>query len=271
MDSYRIEETLLTLSDVGLRLGQRAILSHVDARVRNITRPGVEQGQVVAILGPSGIGKTQLFRVLAGLAKPDSGCVLLGPEQEPVERGSVGVVAQDYPLFEHHSVLGNLRLAARLAGLRSDAAERRCRQLLARFGLESHADRFPALLSGGQRQRAAIAQQLLRGSKLLLMDEPFSGLDLRMVREVCSLVREVSRQDELFTIVIVSHDIDAVLSVADTIWLLGRDSAQSRDDGARIVHTVDLMERGLAWQADARSLAGYGETKRELEARFLEL
>jgi NitT/TauT family transport system ATP-binding protein len=270
MSTYQLQETLLTLADVGLRLGGRAVLSHVNATVRNVTRPGVAQGQVVAILGRSGIGKTQLFRVLAGLTTPDSGGVLLGPEQRPVQRGSVGVVAQDYPLFEHHSVLENLRLAARLAGLRGEALEQRCRELLERFGLEAHAGCFPALLSGGQRQRAAIAQQLLRSNRLLLMDEPFSGLDLRMVHEVCALLREVSREDELFTIVLVSHDVDAVLSVSDTIWLLGRDQTQGDAEGARIVHVVDLMERGLAWHPDVRAAPGYAETKRELEARFLE-
>ncbi|HWA75413.1 MAG TPA: ATP-binding cassette domain-containing protein [Polyangiaceae bacterium] len=271
MACYRLEQTLLSLEDLNLRLGGRDILTGVNASIRNVTRPGVEQGQVVAILGPSGIGKTQLFRVLAGLQSPDSGRVLLGAEQRPVERGTVGVVAQDYPLFEHHSVLANLRLAARLAGLRGKEAEQRCRDLLARFRLEAQGDCYPAVLSGGQRQRAAIAQQLLRASRLLLLDEPFSGLDLRMVRETCALVREVSQQDELFTIVLVSHDIEAVLAVSDTVWLLGRSSNQPRDAGASIVHRLDLMERGLAWCPDVRDAPGYVETKRELERRFLEL
>lgn len=271
MASYRLEQTLLSLENVSLRLGDRSILEQVNACVRNVTRPGVKQGQVVAILGPSGIGKTQLFRVLAGLQSPDSGRVLLGSEQRPVERGTVGVVAQDYPLFEHHCVLANLRLAARLAGLRGEDAEQRCRDLLTRFRLEAQADCFPALLSGGQRQRAAIAQQLLRASRLLLLDEPFSGLDLRMVREACDLVREVSQQDELFTLVLVSHDIEAVLAVSDTVWLLGRGPKQARDAGASIVHHVDLMERGLAWHPDVRDAPTYLETKRELERRFLEL
>lgn len=266
---YRFEETLLTLEGVQLRLGERQILSDVSACVKNVTRPGVQQGQVVGVLGPSGVGKTQLFRLLSGLSRPDSGRVLVGPEQKPVERGSVGVVAQNYPLFAHYSLLDNLLVAGRLAGGSRAEVAQRAGELLERFGLSEHADRFPALLSGGQRQRAAIAQQLLRKSSLLLMDEPFSGLDLCMTREVCRLIREVSQHDELLTLVIVSHDIDAVLSVSDTIWLLGRDAQRQR--GARIVRSVDLMERGIAWRDDAHTTIAYAETRRELETSFLDL
>jgi polar amino acid transport system ATP-binding protein/sulfate transport system ATP-binding protein len=77
----------------------------------------MSQGQLVAILGPSGIGKTQLFRILAGLRAADSGQVLVGPEQKPVSAGKVGVVLQNYPLFDHRTLLGNLLVAGRAAGL----------------------------------------------------------------------------------------------------------------------------------------------------------
>lgn len=269
--SYQFKETLLTVQDVGLSFGERCVLAGVSAQVRNVTRPDVQQGQVIGILGPSGIGKTQLFRILSGLTRPDRGQVLLGPEQKPVERGAVGVVAQDYPLFAHYNVLDNLRLGAALSGAPSADCEARVRALLERFGLEQHAQQFPCLLSGGQRQRAAIAQQLLRKSPLLLMDEPFSGLDLRLVHRTCALIREVSQHDELLTLVIVSHDIEAILAVADTVWLLGREQPGQPNAPAKIVRELDLKERGIAWEPDVRATAAYAETRRELEARFLEL
>jgi polar amino acid transport system ATP-binding protein/sulfate transport system ATP-binding protein len=267
--TYELKETLVTLSDVCLNLGGRPILSQVSAEVRNVTRPGRLQGQVVAVLGPSGIGKTQLLRLLAGLGVPDRGRVLVGAKQEPVVRGEVGVVAQTYPLFEHRTLLSNLVLAAREAGLDGRAAREKSRQMLARFGLEAHASAYPVTLSGGQRQRAAIAQQLMRPKSLLLMDEPFSGLDPLMVKEVCRLINEVAALDEELTVIVVTHDIAAALAVADTLWLLGR----VRDErgvgrGARIVHTVDLMQRGLAWHPDVTHATGFDETKREVEARF---
>jgi NitT/TauT family transport system ATP-binding protein len=220
--TYELKETLLTLSNVCLSLGQHPILKDVCAQVRNVTRPGVLQGQVVAVLGPSGVGKTQLLRLLSGLIQPDRGRVLLGPEQQPVVRGQVGVVAQTYPLFEHRTLLQNLVVAARQHGLSTAEARQLGCGMLERFGLAEQAACYPATLSGGQRQRAAIAQQLLHPKPLLLMDEPFSGLDPLMVREVCRLINEVARRDEQLTILLVTHDICAALAVADTLWLLGR-------------------------------------------------
>src|SRR5437762_13974770 len=108
---YELKEILLTLEDLRLSLGGKTILGGVSACVRNVTRPGLLQGQIVGVLGPSGVGKTQLFRVLSGLTRPDQGRVLLGAKQEPVSSGQVGVVAQAYPLFEHYSVLENLIVA----------------------------------------------------------------------------------------------------------------------------------------------------------------
>jgi ABC-type nitrate/sulfonate/bicarbonate transport system ATPase subunit len=269
---YEFKETLLTLSKLRLSLGARPVLSDVCAEVRNVTRPGVLQGQVVAVLGPSGVGKTQLLRLISGLSLPDSGQVLVGPEQLPVSRGRVGVVAQQYPLLEHRTLLDNLVVAARQAGLSRDECRTKSRDLLARFGLEAHASAYPATLSGGQRQRAAIAQQLLRPKPLLLMDEPFSGLDPLMAREVCRLISEVSTRDEQLTILLVTHDISAALAVSDTLWLLGRVRDESgAAQGARIVQSFDLMERGLAWHPDVTQCPEFGCTRREVEARFDDL
>jgi NitT/TauT family transport system ATP-binding protein len=269
---YELKEPLLTLDDVGLNLAGRQILRGVNACVRNVTRPGVLQGQIVGVLGPSGVGKTQLFRLLAGLATPDQGRILIGAKQEPVARGNVGVVAQAYPLFEHYTVLENLLVAGRQHGLARPAARERADRMLTRFGLSDCASSYPATLSGGQRQRAAIAQQLLRPSPLLLMDEPFSGLDLAMVKEVCRMLSEVSTQSEELTIVIVTHDIPAALSVADTLWLLGRPhKAEGSAAGARIVHIIDLIERGLAWNPDVTHAPAFQTTQREIEGRFASL
>jgi len=269
---YELKEILLTLDDLGLSLGGKAILSGVSACVRNVTRPGVLQGQIVGVLGPSGVGKTQLFRLLSGLSHPDRGRVLVGAKQQPVARGDVGVVAQAYPLFEHYSVLDNLMVAARQHGLSKAEARTQANAMLARFALQECASAYPATLSGGQRQRVAIAQQLIRPKPLLLMDEPFSGLDLAMVREVCALLAEISLHNEELTTVIVTHDINAALSIADTLWLLGRPRAPGgKTEGARIVHTIDLMERGLAWHPDVMHAPEFESTKREVEQRFAAL
>src|SRR5262249_5311346 len=145
---------------------------------------------------------------------PDSGSVLIGEKLVPVQRGMVGVVAQNYPLFEHRTVAGNLELAARSAGLSRKDASEKAASYLKQFNLENHADSYPCQLSGGQRQRVAIAQQFLCSERLVLMDEPFSGLDLIAVDKVSRLICEVANSDELNTVIIVTHDVAAAVTVA---------------------------------------------------------
>src|SRR5205823_8209099 len=113
MPSYTYGKTLLKVDDVSLEYDGRPILKHVSAEIRDIICTDHVQGQVVGFLGPSGIGKTQLFRIIAGLNHPTSGQVLCGSAMAPVQPGMVGVVAQSYPLFENRTIFSNLMLAAR--------------------------------------------------------------------------------------------------------------------------------------------------------------
>jgi NitT/TauT family transport system ATP-binding protein len=271
--SYMLDQVLLTIKDVGVEFGGRVILRDVNAVIRDIVRPGMTQGQVVGFLGPSGIGKTQLLRVLAGLQEPTRGQVLVGEKQEPVTRGLVGVVGQSYPLFEHRTILGNLLLAGRQAGMSSAKAKEEAERYLKRFELERHAKLYPMQLSGGQRQRVAIAQQLMCSDHFLLMDEPFSGLDPIMSDHVARLIAEVAAMDELRTIVVVTHDIAAAVTVSDTLWLMGRDRDVSGNiiAGAKIQEEYNLIDRGLAWQADVASTHAFADCVREVRKRFASL
>jgi NitT/TauT family transport system ATP-binding protein len=271
--AYEYRDTLLKVSGVSVTLGGCPILRDVNLEVKDLYRHGYTQGQVVGLLGPSGMGKTTLFRILAGLMTPDTGTVLLEKECLPVERGKVGVVAQNYPLFEHRTVRGNLLVAGRAGGLNGAQSARRADELLQRFGLEAHARKYPAQLSGGQRQRVAIAQQFMGSEHLLLMDEPFSGLDLIAEQGVTEFIREVAQLDELNTIILVTHDVTAALQVADMIWLLGRDrDAQDQPiPGARIQATYNLAERGLAWRDKPPTTPEFLAVLGEIRNDFLRL
>ena len=262
------KEILLKLDGVNVTYDDHPILRDVHLEIKNLTRPGMTQGQVVGLLGPSGMGKTTLFRILAGLEEPDSGTVLVGQDLKPVQRGTVGVVAQNYPLFAHRTVKSNLQVAGRASGGRNAADK--ADKLLARFGLEEHAGKYPAQLSGGQRQRVAIAQQFMCSEGILLMDEPFSGLDLLAQERVLNFVSEMAAADELSTFILVTHDISAALQVCDTIWLLGRDRDASGEPipGARIQQSYDLIERGLCYQTDITTLPEYLQVRAEIRDAF---
>ena len=263
-------ETLLKVERVSVSYGPNAILRNLDLEIRNLHRPGKTQGQVVGLLGPSGVGKTTLFRVLAGLSAPDSGTVLVGDPPFPVRRGDAGVVAQHYPLFAHRKVLGNLIVAGRQAGTSAPEAEKQARALLKRFGLEDQADKYPSQLSGGQRQRVAIAQQFMCSEHFLLMDEPFSGLDLIALDNVIEFICEIAASDELKTLIIVTHDITSALQVSDTILLLGRerDAEGNVISGAHIRKSYNLVERGLAWQKGITTTTEFLALREEIRQEF---
>ncbi|HUJ61063.1 MAG TPA: ATP-binding cassette domain-containing protein, partial [Kofleriaceae bacterium] len=195
-------EVLFRAKDVSLRLGGNLILDKVNFEIKDRVRPDKTTGQIVALLGPSGVGKTQLLRLISGLNQPDTGAVT-GLHEHPIEAGTVGLVFQNYLLMRHRTVLGNLVTAGVMNGMSRDDARVAAAALLKRFGLGERAEYYPAQLSGGQRQRVAIAQQLVKQKLLLLMDEPFSGLDPAALVEVIRLLVQVRDMDELNTIVIV--------------------------------------------------------------------
>lgn len=262
-------ETLLSVQNVSLRLGGFPVLAGVNLEIKDRLRPGVTTGQLVGVLGPSGVGKTRLLRIIAGLDAPDTGSVH-GPKGAPLPQGSVGVVFQNYPLLRHRTIQGNLELAGRVGGLTSKAAAERSKYLLERFGLTARAKYYPAQLSGGQRQRVAIAQQLVCPRQLLLMDEPFSGLDPATLDEVIQLVIEVANLHELNTIAVVTHDIRAAMIVADTLFMLGRasDEKGQKIAGANVQASYDLVARGLAWQPDIERLPDFLPLEKEIKGRF---
>ena len=267
--NYELKDTLIRIQDVGISYGSNVVLSGLNAEVKDIVRPGCVTGQVIGILGPSGVGKTQLSRVLTGLMPPTTGKVTVGPSEAPVHAGLVGYVAQNYPLLRHRTILGNLEIAARRAGADAKKAEEKAMGYLKQFNLEDKWDKYPAELSGGQRQRIAIAQQLLCSEHFLILDEPTTGLDPISKDKVCDLIKTVSGMSEENTIFVVTHDIASILTIADHLWLLGRErDAKGASLGARIKYTYDLIERGLAWQPKPQELPAYGEVQREIRARF---
>ncbi len=178
------------------------------------------KGETLCIVGPSGSGKTTLLRLLAGLDRPDNGEIRMGPSawlhsgqglRLPPQRRSVGLVFQDYSLFPHMSLLKNVRYAARSMEM--------VENLLHTFGISHLRAKMPRHISGGERQRGALCQALARGPELLLLDEPFSALDLETRLGLRRVLRQV-QEDTPLCMVHVTHDLNEALFLGDRIIAL---------------------------------------------------
>jgi len=262
MTTYTKAEVILRVQNVNLSYEGKCILHDINFQVKNIIRPGLKQGQVISLIGRSGIGKTQLFKLLSGLQKPTSGSITIFENKE-VEAGDMGVIFQNYYLFEWRTIYQSLLMAARQNALLKGREKEAIENYAAQFDLKEHLHKYPQQLSGGQRQRASIIQQLLKGSDFLLLDEPFSGLDVCVLDKVVNLLLEVSLSDELKTLVIVSHDIATAVAISDTVFILGTDGPQQ---GATIKKEIDLIERELAWEKDIKKQKTFLDTVEEIKA-----
>ncbi len=182
----------------------------------------IPSGSLVALLGPSGGGKSTLLRVIAGLESPDSGTVSINGEDATSltpQRRNVGFVFQHYAAFKHLSVRRNVAFGLEIRKRPKAEVKKRVTELLELVHLEAFADRLPAQLSGGQRQRMALARALAVEPKVLLLDEPFGALDAQVRKELRTWLRRL--HDEMHvTTVFVTHDQEEAMEVADQIVVM---------------------------------------------------
>lgn len=179
----------------------------------------VQPSEIVGLLGPSGSGKSTLLRVVAGLHRPDSGHVWLDGRDVtdvPTHRRGVGMVFQDEQLFPHRSVAQNIEFGLRMAGQPQAQRHQRVAEVLALVGLEGVRRRPVTNLSGGERKRVALARSLAPDPRVLLLDEPLTGLDRvlhdRLVVDLTSILRAADT-----TALVVTHDRDEAAAIADRI------------------------------------------------------
>ncbi|HEY3803417.1 MAG TPA: amino acid ABC transporter ATP-binding protein [Kofleriaceae bacterium] len=209
---------------------------HGELEVLRGVTADVKRGETIAVVGPSGGGKSTLLRCLNYLEAFDDGeieiaGVTLRPNMDARRlhelRTKVGMVFQQFNLFPHLTALDNITLAPRVVKkLGASAAEARARELLARVGLGDRAGSYPHQLSGGQQQRVAIARALAQDPEVLLFDEPTSALDPEMRDEVLAVMRELAGT---MTMIVVTHEIQFAHDVASRVWLIDR--GKIADDG----------------------------------------
>jgi iron(III) transport system ATP-binding protein len=200
----------------------------------------VKDGELLTILGPSGCGKTTTLRMIAGLEEPSAGTITIADEvvtadgdgkfKQPEER-DVGIVFQDYALFPHLSVGENIAFG--LQEMEDVDADERVTELLELVDLEPHREKMPSQLSGGQQQRVALARSLAPEPDLLLLDEPFSNLDVRLRVEMREEVRKILKRAGV-TAISVTHDQEEALSISDRVAIMNDGAIAQIGDPAEV-------------------------------------
>ena len=182
----------------------------------------IDDGKFVCLLGPSGCGKTTLLRLIAGLDKPSSGEIIADVEIVKGPSGDRAVIFQQYSLFPWLTVLDNVMFGLNISGKASKEENlKTAERYLERVGLIEFKDNYPHELSGGMKQRVAIIRSLLKHTPILLMDEPFSALDMQNRHKLQEqLIGVWERFDN--TIVFVTHDVDEAVFLADEIVIMSR-------------------------------------------------
>lgn len=228
----------LTFDNVALSYGAVETLKGISL--------SVSPGEILCLLGPSGSGKTSLLRVAAGLERQSSGRILMngreiaGPSTFTVpEKRSIGLMFQDFALFPHMTVLDNVRFG--LSKLPVADQKREAEAAIGRVGLSHHVNSYPDMLSGGEQQRVALARALAPRPAVILMDEPFSGLDTRLKDQVRAQTMAILRETRATTIV-VTHDAEEAMRMGDRIALLNAGRIVQAGTAQEIYHApVDLF------------------------------
>lgn len=210
----RAAEAGLLLSGLKKVLGGRTVVDALDL--------SVAEGELLCLLGPSGCGKTTTLRMIGGFIPPDAGAVVisgtavthLSPDRRPT-----AMVFQNYALWPHMTVAGNVAFGLRVARVNRAEIDRRVSEVLEMVNLAHHRNSYPARISGGEQQRAALARALVLRPKVLLLDEPLSNLDAKLRVRVREDIRRI--QQELgITTVLVTHDQDEALSISDRVAVM---------------------------------------------------
>jgi polar amino acid transport system ATP-binding protein len=191
-----------------------------DRTILNNISLKVGMGEIALILGPSGVGKSTLLRIIAGLEKADSGIIAL--DKNPLNGNKdhrIGMVFQNFNLFDHLTVISNITLPLmRAAGLTHAEAEQRAQELLAKYYLGDKADVYAAQLSGGQKQRLAIARTIAMNPRVICLDEPTSALDPLLTTYIAQTIQELAKNG--YIVLVSSHDTHLIARLQCTLYLM---------------------------------------------------
>lgn len=251
-----MHNTLLYVEDLSVSFGEKTVIKDINFVEKDVVRKDNITGQVIAFVGRSGRGKSTLFKALTGLISPTTGKVLIADtvtgndgDAKKVEEGDIGFVDQKYTLFRNKTVSEALYFALRNQNLSSIEKEGMINSYLEDWGLEKMKNQYPCELSGGQRQRTAIIEQIFCSGHYMVLDEPFSGLDVGNIEDVKKAFSLITSRHEFNTIIYSTHDIELAVELADSIYVIGHPTIDGElKDYGTIVKHIDMKELDLAWK-----------------------
>ncbi len=201
----------LELKNISVTLSNKKILKSINLKVNN--------GEFISLLGASGCGKSTMLKTIAGIINQNEGSILLGEsiaDKIPAYKRRTVIVFQDFRLFPHMTVAENISFPLKMLGVNKSERRREAIKLLKKVQLEGYEDRHVNKMSGGQMQRVALARALAAKPVVLLLDEPFSSLDINLRKDMRELVLELQREYKITTI-LVTHDQEEALTMSDRI------------------------------------------------------
>ena len=249
--NYKLENKIFEVNNLTLGYGNNIIIKDFNMSESNVVLDGKNTGQIIAILGVSGRGKSTLFKGFTGLIKPIEGQILIPKdyalnEAKIVQEGDIALVDQEYTLFRHKTILESCKYALRKKKFQNEKEKiDLIEEYLNNWNLIQHKNKYPCELSGGQRQRTAILEKILLGSNYLIFDEPASGLDVVSIKKLKQSFNLISEENDLNTIIFSTHDINLAVELADSIYVIGHKNPE--DTFSTLINHYDLKELGLAW------------------------
>ena len=204
-------KTLLCANNISKAFGDNRVFESVNLELHS--------GETLALIGPSGIGKTTLLNILSGLMLPDTGNVTLEGKDITGKPGSISYMQQNDLLLPYYTVLENVSLPLIIKGIKKKDAQEKSSALFSAFGLDGYQNMYPSALSGGMRQRAALMRTYVQSHSAVLLDEPFGALDAVTRRKMQEWYSGISKELSLSTIII-THDTDEALIMADRICVM---------------------------------------------------
>lgn len=244
------------VENLSVAYGDKVVIKDINFVEKDVVRKDVITGQVIAVVGRSGRGKSTLFKALTGLVKPTTGRVLIADKNataanaaKEVHEGDIGFVDQKYTLFRNKTVHEALLFALRHKKITKEEKEKKIAEYLKDWGLEKVKEQYPCELSGGQRQRTAIIEQIFCSDHYMVLDEPFSGLDVGNIEDVKKSFNMITTQHEMNTVIYSTHDIELAVELADSIYVIGYPTIDGKHATyGTIVKHIDMKELNLAWK-----------------------